>query len=347
MGEHEHGGTTDDEFRRLAFAVKEPLPARISHVVTKQRRIALYPSPGNAPQGNQRVDEVPIVQTKAKMNQILSRGSTSDFGMDSMFESSRQRQKLIDEDAPPTNSVNDIPNEINQGPGQPRNSIQDLPSFVRRGPRPSPATPQPSSQPQAMYLIVFGYPADKYAMTVDYFQSLGATTDPDPHLEIQNCFRIGFTDPGDALRAVRKNGEVLGGCWMVGVKWADPAQAELLLGQSPTSPLAESSANTSTSAMAVDEPSPALHKTLGGVAKASATSYAHGTTPMKLAPSSAAFRRPDATPQQPQPQRGWGPMMPVSAAQLQQQPLQPQPQTATSSPSKGMLGQVSDMIFGW
>ena len=43
----------------------------------------------NAAQGNQRVDEVPVVKTKAKMNQILSRGSTTDFGMDSMFQSSR------------------------------------------------------------------------------------------------------------------------------------------------------------------------------------------------------------------------------------------------------------------
>ena len=43
----------------------------------------------NVPPGNQRADEVPVVQTKAKMNKILSRDSTTDFGMDSMFQSSR------------------------------------------------------------------------------------------------------------------------------------------------------------------------------------------------------------------------------------------------------------------
>lgn len=42
-----------------------------------------------SPQGNQRVDELPVVQTKAKINQALLRGSTNDFGMDSMFESTR------------------------------------------------------------------------------------------------------------------------------------------------------------------------------------------------------------------------------------------------------------------
>ena len=74
-----------------------------------------------------------------------------------------------------------------------------------------------------MYVIVFGYPPDKYTATLEYFKSLGGeseTTDPTPHSQITNCFRLGFSNPGDALRAVRKNGEVIGGTWMVGVKWA-------------------------------------------------------------------------------------------------------------------------------
>lgn len=69
-------------------------------------------------------------------------------------------------------------------------------------------------------MIVFGYPADKYSVTAEYFKSLGETTEPDPNTQILNCFRIGFMDPIDAKRAVRKNGEVLSGTWMVGVKFA-------------------------------------------------------------------------------------------------------------------------------
>jgi nuclear pore complex protein Nup53 len=49
---------------------------------------------------------------------------------------------------------------------------------------------------------------------------MGETTDADQNTEILNCFRIGYKDPGDAMRAVRKNGEVLSGSWMVGAKWA-------------------------------------------------------------------------------------------------------------------------------
>ena len=62
------------------------------------------------------------------MSHVLSRGSASDFGMDSMFQSTRfawiaillyaysiecrQRQKFTDEDAPPRASVNDIPHQV-------------------------------------------------------------------------------------------------------------------------------------------------------------------------------------------------------------------------------------------
>jgi nuclear pore complex protein Nup53 len=71
-----------------------------------------------------------------------------------------------------------------------------------------------------LYIIVFGYPSDKYSVTVEYFKSLGDASDADPNADIVNCFKIGYRDPADAMRAVRKNGEVLGGSWMVGAKWA-------------------------------------------------------------------------------------------------------------------------------
>ena len=70
------------------------------------------------------------------------------------------------------------------------------------------------------YIIVFGYPPDKYSVAVEYFKQLGEVTEPEANTEVVNCFRIGFKNPGDALRAVRKNGEIISGSWMVGVKWA-------------------------------------------------------------------------------------------------------------------------------
>jgi len=100
---------------------------------------------------------------------------------------------------------------------QPFSLALDSPSFAStsRAPR---SEPNPSSSPA--YVIVFGYPSDKYSITVEYFKSLGSTTDPEPNTEIVNCFRIGYRDAAEAMRAVRRNGEVLSGTYMIGVKWA-------------------------------------------------------------------------------------------------------------------------------
>ncbi|KAF8885103.1 hypothetical protein CPB84DRAFT_1788737 [Gymnopilus junonius] len=301
------------------------------------------------PQGSQRVDEVPVVKTKAKMNQILSR-STTEFGMDSMFQSSRQN--LPDEDAPPTSSVFDLPDEISMEASpshfQPRRTLTERAPFTPRRSTTTPSVPQQPTQP--LYVIVFGYPVDKYSLTVEYFKFIGQTSEPQESTELVNCFRIGYHDPGDAFRAVRKNGEVISGTFMIGVKWADPAQAEALLRQQP---IIRSQFATSTSqpqnitspldtqnAMAVDYPDsfspsystsrPAHHHTMS-------TPTPVGT-PIKLAPSGAAFRRAPAVSSGPKPatpQHG-----PVWGTGLLSTPV-------VTSPSKGLVGQMSDLIFGW
>ncbi|TFK34072.1 hypothetical protein BDQ12DRAFT_636901 [Crucibulum laeve] len=297
----------------------------------------------DTPQGNQRVDEVPVVQTKAKMNHVLARGSASEFGMDSMFQSTRQRQTLADEDAPPMSSINDIPNEIHLESSttrfQPRNSTLDGSQFPRRHAH-TPSSAQNTQQ--YLYIIVFGYPSDKYSVTAEYFKSLGEATDPDPHAEILNCFRIGYRDPADAMRAVRKNGEVLGGSWMIGAKWADPAQAEALLGQPvlrgsiSSPPLSELTTVQGGNAMAVDEPSLPVSNghtpTVG--------------TPLRLVPSTSAFRKTgmSSKPATPQPPRAFG----STTNNAPGLPSGIPPSTSSSStPNKSVLGQVSDLIFGW
>jgi nuclear pore complex protein Nup53 len=206
---------------------------------------------------------------------------------------------------------------------------------------------------ESLYVVVFGYPADRYGATAEFFRSLGEhATEPEPHAEIANCFRIGFRAPTDALRAVRKSGEVLGGSFMVGVKWAvrrddvgvmvsahrwlsakDMAHAESLLGPElvygygggslptlPTPGLGD--------AAPMDEdvpPTPGMSALVPMVAVG---------TPMHIAPPSAAFRvggapKPSVTPTA-------GPAFAPAAGA-----------TNAATPGKGMLGQVSDLIFGW
>ncbi|KAH9479172.1 Nucleoporin nup40 [Psilocybe cubensis] len=308
----------------------------------------------DAPQENQRVNEVPVVQTKAKMNHILSRGTAPDFGMDSMFQSSRQRQPLADEDAPPTSSINDIPNEINldSSPGrfQTRQTGNERPNFSSSRRQNTAPAPSASQTVPPLFVIVFGYPPDKYSLTVEYFRSLGETIDVDTSKDITNCFKIGYADPADAVRAVRKNGEVLNGTWMVGAKWADAAQAEAILGQPiARSPFGasisynqtpESSSNNS-NAMAVDEPYSPSHN--------ANTSTPSVGTPIKLAPSMAAFRKAPgvsgtsskpATPQH----ATWGSGLLSTSIST---PGQKSTGSVQPSPSKGVIGQMSDLIFGW
>lgn len=279
----------------------------------------------NSPQGGQRSDEIPIVQTKAKLNHALLRGSTSEFGRESMFESTRSRQKVADQDAPPIASVNDIPNETPFSSGSTSRLFQKSTTMdVFRQSRMSSQAP---STHQPLYIIVFGYPVDKYSLTVEYFKSLGDSTEPETNTEIVNCFRIGFREPGDALRAMRKNGEVLGGSWMIGTKWADPTQAEAIFGSqgvrhSVSEPVTPSP-GISTSAMMVDEPLRTNTQSVG--------------TPIRLAPASSAFRKAGTNTDKPSTLQkempGTGPGTPMSGVQ--------------TSPSKGVFGQVSDLIFGW
>lgn len=286
-----------------------------------------------SPSANQRFDDMPIVQTKAKLNSTLSRTPTREFGKDPMFESSRQRQ-TSDEDAPPTASVNDILNSTYTDGSSYQRSASNFESSMSR-------TPQHSSHqtPEPLYVIVFGYPPDKYSVAVEYFKQLGETTDPDPNTEISNCFKIGFKHPGEAMWAVRKNGEIVSGSWMVGVKWADPAQAEHVLGQSlarTTAYLPSPDVSPPSDPVPVDPflgPSRASNQHSG-----SRSPHGGGTptvgTPIRLAPSTSAFRKPG---------QGQGPKPATSGQHL----AAPAAVGTPGTPSKSVLGQFSDLVFGW
>ncbi|KAJ3559283.1 hypothetical protein NM688_g439 [Phlebia brevispora] len=311
-------------------------------------------TPSSATSQSPRNDEAPIVQTKAKISSVLSGASAAEFGMDSMFQSSRQRTRatLADEDAPPTNSVNDLINEIyDSGPRrQPQTFSIDSPARSQLLRSAQPQTPArvkpipPINAAKPLYVIVFGYPLDRYSVTVEYFRSLGETTESEQNAEIVNCFRIGYLNPAEAVRAVRKNGEVLSGAWMIGVKWADPVQAEAALGSSlmrstlpPSTSLPESSTSPDVS-MAESTSSRGFPSTESSLALATVPTVG---TPLKLAPSTSAFRKPGSG-GKPAHKPGEGMQGIIGGMPTQSGAPGVQP-----SPSKGMLGQMSDLIFGW
>ncbi|KAH9000218.1 hypothetical protein EDB92DRAFT_476036 [Lactarius akahatsu] len=329
---HPHGATSwasNSQSAPLSSSLNDPfLQSRSNY----QSGYLMSMSQNNgSPSANQRLDDMPIVQTKAKLNSTLSRAPTREFGKDPMFESSRQRQ-TPDEDAPPTASVNDILNTTYTESPSYQRSASNFESSVSR-------TPQPSSHqtPEPLYVVVFGYPPDKYSVAVEYFKQLGETTDPDPNTEISNCFKIGFRHPGEAMWAVRKNGEIIGGSWMVGVKWADPAQAERVLGQSiarTTTYLPTPDITPPSDPPPVD---PVGSSRLSHQHSLSGSRSPHGGTPavgtpIRLAPSTSAFRKP-----------GQGPKPATSGQQL----ATPAAMGTPGTPSKSMIGQFSDLVFGW
>ena len=208
----------------------------------------------------------------------------------------------------------------------------------------------PHQAPEPLYVIVFGYPPDKYSVAVEYFKQLGETTEPDPNTEISNCFKIGFKNPVEAMWAVRKNGEIVGGSWMVGVKWAvrhrlippsteieptlffsfqDLSQADRVLGQAAARPLV--SDVSSPDVMLTDSTGPSRSLAIPGRSPHNNTPLVG--TPIRLAPSASAFRKPGQTPKAAPSTPGLQPVLPAVGT--------------PGTPSKSMLGQFSDLVFGW
>ena len=212
-----------------------------------------------------------------------------------------------------------------------------------------PATPHQAAEP--LYVIVFGYPPDKYSVAVEYFKQLGETTNPDLNTEISNCFKIGFKNPVEAVWAVRKNGEIVGGSWMVGVKWAvrnrlvhhsmeieltfflffpfqDPSQADRVLGQATRT--AYSDVSSTPDVLLTDSAGPS--RSPHPIARSPHSNTPLVGTPIRLAPSVSAFRKPGQTPK---------------AATSTPQPMALPAVGTPGTPSKSMLGQFSDLVFGW
>jgi len=279
-----------------------------------------------SPQTHQRFDDMPLVQSKAKLNSTLSHAPTSEFGKDPMFESPRQRP-TSDEDAPPTASVNDILGVSYTGnPSYLQRSNSNFDSPMTQAPQ---ATPHQAPEP--LYVIVFGYPPDKYSVAVEYFKQLGETTDPDPNTEVSNCFKIGFKNPVEAMWAVRKNGDIVGGSWMVGVKWADLGQADRILGGQAAARTAYPDVSSPPDVMLTDStgPSRSTHQ----LARSHSSTPLVGT-PIRLAPSASAFRKPGQT-------------LKASTSTPGLQLTAPPVVGTPGTPSKSMLGQFSDLVFGW
>ena len=164
----------------------------------------------------------------------------------------------MDEDAPPTDSLYEFDNgeavtshssaTMNANPvyvsSSPPSSImkkREIPGMdnslasAPSGPSPQLALASNGSSP-VFKITLFGFPASFQSSVISHFATISpiiynSTNASGPGdtklLSGPNWVTIGYDQEWAALRALRKNGEILGGSCMIGVKWADGTSSSL------------------------------------------------------------------------------------------------------------------------
>lgn len=261
----------------------------------------------------------------------------------------KPRVEEMDEDAPPIESLGEMDgnDSLSISPGkQPQRSnfessyVQVLSCAADAHTSPSYANtqasnPSPSLEPSTLpppaagaSINVFGFPSEALSMVISHFAQFGEVIATTPNTEGGNWITITYAEPWSAIRAARRNGEVLGGVLMLGVKLLDEDLANgngLGVVQPTTNPARPASAPTGTS-------------TPSGIGR-----------PINII-NASAFKQPVSTPTR------LGFFSPAGATPLKQ--VDPHAslfadksrQTGVLPPpsgGQGLMARASDMIFGW
>ncbi|GAA5970872.1 hypothetical protein JCM11641_004489 [Rhodosporidiobolus odoratus] len=131
-----------------------------------------------------------------------------------------------EEDAPPIASLHEFdshePTNLHVEGGNPlrRSPSGDPSSFSPFASTSSSLHPAPSTS-EGYAVHVFGFPPSALDLVLDFFSQFGDVVSKTPSQEGGNWVTICYAQPWSAARAARKNGEVLGGVLMVGVKAVD------------------------------------------------------------------------------------------------------------------------------
>ncbi|GAA5850231.1 hypothetical protein JCM9279_003572 [Rhodotorula babjevae] len=266
----------------------------------------------------------------------------------------------VEEDAPPVASLNEF-DGADQSGLQTDSSMNGLSRSPANDPTASPfasssALAHPgsstSSSSKGYAVHVFGFPASALELILEHFTQFGDVLSSSPSTEGGNWVTVVYAHPWSAARAVRKNGDVLGGVLMVGVKAVDEDGLKRALAGG------ESTAGSGESSSAPSRPQSAPVGAGGG---------GGGTPglgrPVNVLGPQAAFKA------QPTPTRkgflglggggtpgastgassgsggGADPHASLFAEKSKQAVLAQQQQQGQGQ--KGVLGKVSDLVFGW
>ncbi|KAK4051152.1 hypothetical protein OIV83_002974 [Microbotryomycetes sp. JL201] len=249
--------------------------------------------------------------------------------------SALQRTAEQDDDAPPISSLGDMEGNDSLGGF----NTEPLNQSTSGGAQNS------NSQSANGYAInVFGFPSSALDLVLEYFAQFGDVVATTPSSEGGNWVTIVYAQAWSAFRAARKNGEVLGGALMIGVKAVDEDHLRQAVasnengGGSASDKLDVAAHNTTSSQSRVSLPSATPS---GKQSNVLGPDSAFKPTPPRRglfggAPGTANVKSPLSSSSSADPHAS------LFAEKSRQAVLQQQGQQ-----HRGLLGKVSDAVFGW
>ncbi|KAG8746218.1 hypothetical protein FRC10_005734 [Ceratobasidium sp. 414] len=252
-------------------------------------------------------------------------GPAAPFGAGSIYSRPPPKNRdrtvpIVDNDAPPTESLLD---------GSSFNFAHHPPHPSR--PLASSSAPNGNQTPASLHshtggvaLTVSGFYPDRAHGVLAQFVAIGDCAPPEMAPEGGNWFRIVYVNPWDAARAVRRDGDIINGDMMIAVRLVDPSQASLFGDALPHVPAAASSPPE------FSPKSPVQTAPGGFPALGRAATLAPATSAFKSTAPAGAQSRPRATAA---PGADWG--------------VKNQGEAQEAQPQQGIIGKVSDLIFGW
>lgn len=226
-------------------------------------------------------------------------------------------------------------------PSRSSHTLSTSPSDLKHASAPS--APTPGGYP----VYIFGFPSSAVDFVVEHFAQFGEILSTTPSTEGGNWVTVAYAQPWSATRAARKNGEVLGGVLMVGVKVVDEDTLRRAMVAAEGGDVGASKVEGSstpalrTTPLPTSTPATALGKPIPVLGPNSAFKSAAPTTPRR------GFFGVGGTPGGTPGDAGAAvakndPHASLFAEKSRQAVLQQQGQG-----QKGVLGKVSDAIFGW
>ncbi|GAA5911506.1 uncharacterized protein JCM6883_005780 [Sporobolomyces salmoneus] len=259
----------------------------------------------------------------------------------------------MDEDAPPTASLNEFEhaepsNSADTNYAAHRETFSNSPfSGASSSLHAPPPASSSSSSSSATYAVnIFGFPTSALDLVLDYFSQFGDIVSKSPSTEGGNWVTIEYSQPWSAARAARKNGEILGGVLMVGVKVIDDDGLKRALMAAESGGEVSSTSQGHSPGTGTPRPVSAAQGGGGGSSMGRPVQVFGPGSAFKAAPTPTKKGflglgvGGGGTPQQST--TSSDPHASLFAEKSKQAAMQ-----QGNQGQKGMLGKVSDLVFGW